>query len=60
MCQACGLSTFQKMTRVDLLLDDIECKDPGRNAAITMVKGHKKPTGNINKFEDTAAYVPCK
>ena len=38
-----------KLTRVNLLLGAIEWKDPGLNAAISMVKRNKGPTGKINK-----------
>ena len=40
------------LTHVDFLIDDTECKDPGLNAAIVMLKGGKWPTGKMNKFEE--------
>ena len=45
----------KKLTCANFLHDAIECKDPGQNAAITIVKGDKGPTGNMNKSKDAAA-----
>ena len=44
-----------ELTCVNLLLNDIEFKDLGLNAAILMVKGDTGPTRKMNKFEDAAA-----
>ena len=41
-----------KYTRMNFLLDAIKCKDPGLNAAISIVKVDKGPTRNMNKSED--------
>ena len=46
-----------QLTRVNLLPDDIKCKDTGLNAAIPMVKCNKGPTRKTNKFEYEAAYL---
>ena len=45
------------LTRINFLLDGVECKVPGQNKAIAMVKGDKGPTRKINKFEYAAAYL---
>ena len=46
----------QKLTGVNFLIDDIECKYSVLNVAIVMVKFDKGPTGKVNKSEDAAAY----
>ena len=42
------------LTRVNFMLNVIECKDPILNAAISMVKGNKDPTRKMNNFEYVA------
>ena len=48
---------LNELTHVNLLLNAIECKDTGLNAAISMLKGDKGPTGKMNKFKYYAAYL---
>ena len=44
-----------ELTHVKFLPDAIKCKYHGLNEAITMLKGNKGPTVNMNKFEDEVA-----
>ena len=58
MTQCAKLVDYQlsnEFNRVNFLLSAIECKDPGLNADISMVKGEKGSTRKMNKFEDSAA-----
>ena len=57
MRQACGLSTYQKLTCANFLPNAIEFKDPGPNADTAMVKGNKGRTGKTNKLEYTTEYL---
>ena len=47
----------KKLTYVNFLIDAIKCNDHGINSAIAMVKGDKRPTAKMIKFEDAAAYL---
>ena len=47
-------------TRVKYLLDAIKCSDSGLQAAMAMIRNNDGPTGKLNDFELTAAYLlPC-
>ena len=46
-----------KITRVNFHINAIECKDPGMNATIEIVKGNKGKTRNMNTLKDAAAYL---
>ena len=42
---------------MNFLLYAIKCEYPGLNSSISMAKGEKGPTGKMNKFEYSAAYL---
>ena len=48
---------LNKCTRVNFLLNAIECMDTGLNTAIVMMKGDKVPTDKKNKFKYEALYL---
>ena len=46
-----------ELSRVTYLLDNIECLDPPLQAAMALVRNDNGPTGKMNDFEATAAFI---
>ena len=53
----CSIKILKELLCVNFLLNAIKWKDPGLNAAISMVKGYKGPTRKMKRIKDTAAYL---
>lgn len=60
MCQCAQHVNFQlpnETTRVTFLLNGIECNDAPLQAAMALVRNDTGPTGMMNDFEATAAFI---